>query len=56
MVEVSAAAVRPLQHEGGGEGGLVEVKRVPPAGTEYVDGAVLTENRQQDRIHRRDRE
>ena len=55
MVEVSAAAVRPLQHEGGGEGGLVEVKRVPPAGPEYVDGAVM-ENRKQDMIHRRDGE
>ena len=49
MVEVSAAAVRPLQHESGGEGGLVEVKRVPPAGSEYVDGAV-TDNRRQDRM------
>ena len=49
MVEVSAAAVRPLQHKSGGEGGLVEVKRVPPAGSEYVDGAV-TDNRRQDRM------
>ena len=53
MVEVPAAAIRPLQHEGGGEGGLVEVKRVPPAGPEYVDGAV-TENRRQDRAEGRE--
>ena len=52
VVEVSAAAIRPLQHESGGEGRLVEVKRVLPTGPEYVDWAVMENGRQKNRRER----